>query len=108
LERGGAHHPAILVQTTRCLLASAQRQNFSRGSNKKTAALSRVPAGQAWLRPLLMTPLAIDFGGANGRKWRRWRRNQAPMAGTVVGGVMTSTLLTLVVVASVGNDTLAM
>jgi hypothetical protein len=108
LERGGAHHPAILVQTTRCLLASAQRQNFSRGSDKKTAALSRVPAGQAWLRPLLMTPLTIDFGDANGRKWRddggaTRRRWQAPWS-----VVMTSTLLTLVVVASAGNDTLAM
>ncbi len=56
-------------------------------------------AGQVRLRPILMTTLAMIFGmlpmalglGDGGEQ-------QAPMGRAVIGGVITSTLLTLVVV----------
>ena len=56
-------------------------------------------AGQVRLRPILMTTLAMVFGmlpmslglGDGGE-------TQAPMGRAIIGGVMTSTLLTLVVV----------
>jgi Cu/Ag efflux pump CusA len=56
-------------------------------------------AGQVRLRPILMTTLAMIFGmlpmaigmGDGGE-------TQAPMGRAVIGGVITSTLLTLVVV----------
>ena len=56
-------------------------------------------AGQVRLRPILMTTLAMVFGmlpmaigmGDGGE-------SQAPMGRAVIGGVITSTLLTLVVV----------
>jgi multidrug efflux pump subunit AcrB len=56
-------------------------------------------AGQVRLRPILMTTLAMIFGmlpmaigmGEGGE-------TQAPMGRAVIGGVITSTLLTLVVV----------
>ncbi|WP_075430664.1 efflux RND transporter permease subunit [Selenomonas sp. GACV-9] len=61
-----------------------------------------VEAGCIRLRPILMTSLAIVFGmlpialglgpGAEAR---------APMAHAIIGGVITSTLLTLVVVPTV-------
>ncbi|HLZ27127.1 MAG TPA: efflux RND transporter permease subunit [Chloroflexota bacterium] len=66
----------------------------------RTAALLR--AGPTRLRPILMTsaalilamlPLAARLG--NGGEWR------APLATTVIGGLLTSTLLTLRVIPSV-------
>ena len=64
--------------------------------------LALVEAGCIRLRPILMTSLAIIFGmlpiasgmgpGAEAR---------APMAHAIIGGVITSTLLTLVVVPTV-------
>lgn len=59
-------------------------------------------AGPTRLRPILMTtaalvlamlPLAAKFG--DGGEWR------APLAVTVIGGLLTSTILTLVVVPAV-------
>ncbi len=67
---------------------------------KKTEALAR--AGQVRLRPILMTaattvfgllPMAIGLG--EGAELR------TPMALTVIGGIITSTLLTLLVVPAV-------
>ena len=67
---------------------------------EKTAAI--IEAGKARLRPILMTtmtttlgllPMAIGFGeGAEVR---------TPMAITVIGGLLTSTLLTLIVIPAV-------
>jgi len=73
--------------------ANVQRQ---RGVGLREAILT---AGSTRLRPVLMTTLALVFGmlpvalglGAGG-EWR------APMGITVIGGLITSTLLTLVVV----------
>ena len=73
--------------------ANVQRQ---RGVGLKEAILT---AGSVRLRPILMTTLALIFGmlpvalglGAGG-EWR------SPMAITVIGGLITSTLLTLIVV----------
>ncbi len=70
----------------------AQRQ----GQGQHAALLA---AGQVRLRPILMTTLAMVFGmlpmaiglGDGGQ-------SQAPMGRAVIGGVLTSTLLTLVVV----------
>ena len=73
--------------------ANVQRQ---RGVGLREAILT---AGSVRLRPILMTTLALIFGmlpvalglGAGG-EWR------SPMAITVIGGLITSTLLTLIVV----------
>ena len=60
---------------------------------------SLLDAGQVRLRPILMTtaamlggmlPLALGLGEGG--------ENQAPMGRAIIGGVITSTLLTLVVV----------
>ena len=60
---------------------------------------SLLAAGQVRLRPIIMTTLAMLFGmlpmalglGDGGEQ-------QAPMGRAVIGGIITSTLLTLVVV----------
>ena len=65
----------------------------------KTQFAALMEAGQVRLRPILMTTLAMIFGmlpmaigmGDGGE-------TQAPMGRAVIGGVITSTLLTLVVV----------
>ena len=70
----------------------AQRQGMSQGDAIRTA-------GQVRLRPIIMTSLAMVFGmlpmaigvGEGGEF-------QAPMGRAVMGGIITSTLLTLVVV----------
>ena len=58
-----------------------------------------VETARAWLRPILMTTLAMIFGMSplafelgSGAEFR------APMARAVIGGLVTSTLLTLIVV----------
>jgi HAE1 family hydrophobic/amphiphilic exporter-1 len=69
------------------------------GLDRKSALLQ---AGPTRLRPILMTsmalilamlPLAIGLG--DGGEWR------APLATTVIGGLLTSTVLTLLVIPSV-------
>jgi len=74
--------------------------HLRRAGLARTAAL--LHAGPTRLRPILMTsaalilamlPLAAKFG--NGGEWR------APLATTVIGGLLTSTLLTLLVIPSV-------
>ena len=68
----------------------------ARGLDRRAALLE---AGPTRLRPILMTTLAMVFGMApialavaRGGEWR------APMAIAVIGGLITSTLLTLVVI----------
>jgi HAE1 family hydrophobic/amphiphilic exporter-1 len=85
-----------LVVKNAILLVDFANKARDRGS-ERTQAL--VDAGQLRLRPIIMTTLAMIFGmlptalalGA-GAEFR------APMAFAVIGGLITSTLLTLVVV----------
>ncbi|MGE5338379.1 MAG: efflux RND transporter permease subunit [Gemmatimonadota bacterium] len=85
-----------LVTKNAILLVDFANQGQRKGMNRLDALLA---AGQTRLRPILMTtaamifgmlPLAIGLGeGAE---------QQAPMGRAIIGGVITSTLLTLVVV----------
>ena len=85
-----------LVTKNAILLVDFVNQARDKGS-ERTAAL--VDAGELRLRPIVMTTLAMIFGmiptalalGA-GAEFR------APMARAVIGGLITSTLLTLIVV----------
>jgi HAE1 family hydrophobic/amphiphilic exporter-1 len=85
-----------LVTKNAILLVDFANKARARGA-ERTQAL--VDAGQLRLRPIVMTTLAMIFGmlptalalGA-GSEFR------APMAVAVIGGLITSTLLTLVVV----------
>jgi HAE1 family hydrophobic/amphiphilic exporter-1 len=68
----------------------------SRGMERKTAIIT---AGRTRLRPIMMTTLAMIFGMlplamalGTGAEMR------APMARAVIGGLITSTFLTLLVV----------
>jgi HAE1 family hydrophobic/amphiphilic exporter-1 len=85
-----------LVTKNAILLVDFTNQARRRGQDR-TAAL--VDAGQLRLRPIVMTTLAMIFGMlptamalGDGGEFR------APMARAVIGGLITSTLLTLVVV----------
>jgi len=75
--------------------------DFANRARRAGASLhdSLLDAGQVRLRPILMTtaamiggmlPLALGLGEGG--------ENQAPMGRAIIGGVITSTLLTLVVV----------
>lgn len=85
-----------LVVKNAILLVDFTNQAQREGSNQHDALLQ---AGQVRLRPILMTTLAMIFGmlpmaiglGEGGEM-------QAPMGRAVIGGLITSTLLTLVVV----------
>ena len=85
-----------LVTKNAILLIDFANQARARGTDRRTALID---AGQIRLRPIVMTTLAMIFGmlplalalGA-GAEFR------APMARAVIGGLITSTLLTLVVV----------
>jgi HAE1 family hydrophobic/amphiphilic exporter-1 len=85
-----------LVTKNAILLVDFANQARARGADRTQALID---AGQLRLRPIVMTTLAMIFGmlptalalGA-GSEFR------APMAYTVIGGLITSTLLTLVVV----------
>jgi len=85
-----------LVTKNAILLVDFANHSQRSGQNQRQAVLD---AGQVRLRPILMTTLAMIFGmlpmaigGGSGGE------TQAPMGRAVIGGVMTSTLLTLVVV----------
>jgi HAE1 family hydrophobic/amphiphilic exporter-1 len=85
-----------LVVKNAILLVDFANKARDRGSDR-TQAL--VDAGQLRLRPIVMTTLAMIFGMlptalalGSGSEFR------APMAYAVIGGLITSTLLTLVVV----------
>ncbi len=85
-----------LVVKNAILLVDFTNQARARGADRVTAL---VEAGDLRLRPIVMTTLAMVFGmlptaialGA-GAEFR------APMARAVIGGLITSTLLTLIVV----------
>jgi multidrug efflux pump subunit AcrB len=78
------------------LLVDFTNHGVREGKTRHDAILD---AGQVRLRPILMTTLAMIFGMlpmaiglADGGE------QQAPMGRAVIGGVITSTLLTLIVV----------
>lgn len=85
-----------LVTKNAILLVDFTNQGLREGKPMTQALLD---AGQVRLRPILMTTLAMIFGmlpmaigfGKGGE-------TQSPMARAVIGGIITSTLLTLVVV----------
>ncbi|MEC5159713.1 efflux RND transporter permease subunit [Janthinobacterium sp. CG_S6] len=85
-----------LVTKNAILLVDFTNHGQRDGKSQRQAILD---AGQVRLRPILMTTLAMLFGmlpmaigaGDGGE-------SQAPMGRAVIGGVITSTLLTLVVV----------
>ena len=85
-----------LVTKNAILLVDFTNHGQREGKSQHDAILE---AGQVRLRPILMTTLAMIFGmlpmaigmGDGGE-------SQAPMGRAVIGGVITSTLLTLVVV----------
>jgi HAE1 family hydrophobic/amphiphilic exporter-1 len=85
-----------LVTKNAILLVDFANKARDRGSDRRAALID---AGELRLRPIVMTTLAMIFGmlptalalGA-GSEFR------APMAHAVIGGLITSTLLTLVVV----------
>jgi multidrug efflux pump subunit AcrB len=85
-----------LVTKNAILLVDGALQNMRAGQDARTALLH---AGPRRLRPILMTSAAMAIGmlptalgSGLGSEFR------APMAVAVIGGVITSTLLTLVVV----------
>jgi len=85
-----------LVTKNAILLVDFTNHGQQAGQSQREAIMA---AGQVRLRPILMTTLAMIFGmlpmaigmGEGGE-------TQAPMGRAVIGGVITSTLLTLVVV----------
>ena len=85
-----------LVTKNAILLVDFTNQGIREGKSRTEAIRA---AGQVRLRPILMTTLAMVFGmlpmslglGDGGE-------TQAPMGRAIIGGVITSTLLTLVVV----------
>jgi len=85
-----------LVTKNAILLVDFINQGIREGKTRTQAILD---AGQVRLRPILMTTMAMIFGmlpmalglGDGGE-------TQAPMGRAIIGGVMTSTFLTLIVV----------
>src|SRR5439155_24974567 len=92
----GVEHHADLVTKNSILLVEFANQQRAKGVNAHDAMLQ---AGVVRLRPILMTafstiagilPIAIGFGaGAESRR---------PMGVAVVGGMLTSTFLTLIII----------
>jgi HAE1 family hydrophobic/amphiphilic exporter-1 len=85
-----------LVTKNAILLVDFTNQGMREGMNRHDAILA---AGQVRLRPILMTTMAMIFGmlpmaigSADGGE------QNAPMGRAVIGGIITSTMLTLVVV----------
>jgi hydrophobe/amphiphile efflux-1 (HAE1) family protein len=85
-----------LVTKNAILLVDFTNQGLRAGKSRHDAILA---AGQVRLRPILMTTMAMIFGmlpmaigSADGGE------QNAPMGRAVIGGIITSTLLTLVVV----------
>jgi hydrophobic/amphiphilic exporter-1 (mainly G- bacteria), HAE1 family len=85
-----------LVTKNAILLIDFTNQGMREGKSRHDAILD---AGQVRLRPILMTTLAMIFGmlpmaiGAGDGS-----ESNAPMGRAVIGGIITSTLLTLIVV----------
>ncbi|MBP2033589.1 hydrophobe/amphiphile efflux-1 (HAE1) family protein [Clostridium algifaecis] len=85
-----------LVTKNGILLIDFAKQNYAKGMNLKEALIK---AGRTRLRPIIMTTLAMIFGMvpvaiANGSG----SELRAPMAFAIIGGLVTSTLLTLLFV----------
>ncbi len=85
-----------LVTKNAILLVDFTNQGRARGLDRATALID---AGEIRLRPIIMTTLAMIFGMlplalaiGSGAEFR------APMARAVIGGLVTSTLLTLIVI----------
>jgi multidrug efflux pump subunit AcrB len=85
-----------LVTKNAILLVDFTNQGIREGKSRHDAILA---AGQVRLRPILMTTMAMIFGmlpmaigSADGGE------QNAPMGRAVIGGIITSTMLTLVVV----------
>jgi HAE1 family hydrophobic/amphiphilic exporter-1 len=87
---------AGIVVNNSIVLVDYTNQLRAKGHNVREAV---VEAGRTRLRPILMTSLTTIFGllplafgwGSGGENW-------APMARTVIGGLTTSTLVTLLVI----------
>jgi multidrug efflux pump subunit AcrB len=85
-----------LVTKNAILLVDFANQGQREGKGQFAALME---AGQVRLRPILMTTLAMIFGMLPmALGLGEGAENQAPMGRAVIGGVITSTLLTLVVV----------
>ncbi|MCU6435741.1 efflux RND transporter permease subunit [Undibacterium sp. Jales W-56] len=85
-----------LVTKNAILLVDFINQSQRQGMSQHDAILA---AGQVRLRPIMMTTLAMIFGMlpmAIG--FSEGAESQAPMGRAVIGGIITSTLLTLLVV----------
>ena len=85
-----------LVTKNAILLIDFAKQNYNKGMDLKEALIK---AGRTRLRPIIMTTLAMIFGMlptalANGSG----SELRAPMAFAIIGGLITSTLLTLLFV----------
>jgi multidrug efflux pump subunit AcrB len=85
-----------LVTKNAILLVDFANQGQRRGMSRNEALLA---AGQTRLRPILMTTAAMIFGMLPlALGLGEGAEQQAPMGRAIIGGVITSTLLTLVVV----------
>ena len=85
-----------LVTKNAILLVDFANQGQRRGMSRDEALLA---AGQIRLRPILMTTTAMIFGMLPlALGLGEGAEQQAPMGRAIIGGVITSTLLTLVVV----------
>jgi multidrug efflux pump subunit AcrB len=85
-----------LVTKNAILLVDFANQGQRQGLSRAEALLA---AGQTRLRPILMTTAAMIFGMLPlALGLGEGAEQQAPMGRAIIGGVITSTLLTLVVV----------
>jgi multidrug efflux pump subunit AcrB len=85
-----------LVTKNAILLVDFANQGQKKGMSRTEALLA---AGQVRLRPILMTTAAMIFGMLPlALGLGEGAEQQAPMGRAIIGGVITSTLLTLVVV----------
>lgn len=93
-----------IVTRNSILLVDNTNTLRSRANMARNAAVLK--AGPTWLRPILMTTFAMIFGMLPIAM--RGSASRSPVAVTVIGGLTTSALLTLVVVPIVytlPNDT---
>jgi multidrug efflux pump subunit AcrB len=85
-----------LVTKNAILLVDFTNQGIREGKTREQAILD---AGQVRLRPILMTTAAMVFGMLPlALGLGEGAEQQAPMGRAIIGGVITSTLLTLIVV----------
>jgi HAE1 family hydrophobic/amphiphilic exporter-1 len=85
-----------LVTKNAILLVDRTNQNIAKGMSRTDAL---VEAGSVRLRPILMTTFAMIFGMLPvALALSKGSEIRAPMATAVIGGLITSTLLTLVVI----------